>query len=262
MNAAASRMQSDGVRRALSTVAGWALLCVLIVGAWAIFVNVSHISPLIVPPPKAVFEDVISNRDVYITAASQTAFTAFSGLLFGTLIAYVLAILAWWSAALSGASRPVIYFLQAVPMTGLIPVISGAMGYGYPALITITTLGAFFPTYVVLTTAMANLPAGSTMMLTAAGATRLDLLRYVAIPSSVPSLFIGLQLSSALCITGSFAAEYLYGSTGLGGTFGLVRSDYTNTAMPWGIAIVATMLAAVTYGICTVLVHRVNRRIL
>jgi ABC-type nitrate/sulfonate/bicarbonate transport system permease component len=239
---------------------GWAALVLGIAVLWALVVQLGNVPAIIIPSPWSVAVDLIDSRQTYATALMETAGTAFLGLLLGTTAALLLAIASWWSKITDGVSRPMVYFLQAVPMTALIPVVSGLLGYGYPAAITLTTLSTLFPTYVIVGTALANPPASAGLVFRALGSSRGSYLRHVAIPSAVPALFTALQLSATLSILGAFATQYLQGSSGLGGLFALVRRDFSNPAMPWGIALLATVLSSVTYGVFALLSRRIDKR--
>ncbi|WP_185020162.1 MULTISPECIES: ABC transporter permease [unclassified Rathayibacter] len=239
---------------------GWLALVLSIILLWALVVRVLSVPAIIAPDPFVVLGDLWVSRDRYTLALGQTILTAAGGLLLGTVIALVLAVAAWWSASADAASRPLVYFLQAIPMTALIPVVSGLVGYGYGAVITLTTLSTLFPTYVIVGTALASPPGSSVQVMAALGATRGQLLRHVALPAALPSLFVALQLGATLAILGSFATEYLQGGWGLGGLFALARREFSNPAMPWGIAILATLLSALSYALFHALAQRVASR--
>ncbi len=245
---------------AIAPAVGWIALLIAIVLIWALVVVVFDVPAIIAPDPFVVIADLWDSRDRYALALGQTALTAAAGLVTGTVVASALAVTAWWSHAFDAATRPLVYFLQAVPLTAMVPVVSGLVGYGYGAVITLTTMSTLFPTYIILGTALANAPGSPTAVVAALGATRGQFLRHVAGPAAVPSLFVALQLSATAAILGSFATEYLQGGWGLGGLFALARREFSNPAMPWGIAVLATLLSALSYGLFHAISRRVDRR--
>ena len=258
----AGRLSLTAPARRIATgpILGWISLAVAIILLWALIVRLFSVPAIIAPDPFVVLADLWNSRSRYSLALSQTVMTAAAGLILGTVLAVVLSIAAWWSRSADAASRPLVYFLQAVPMTALIPVVSGLVGYGYGAVITLTTLSTLFPTYVIFGTALASPPRSAFQVAAALGGTRAQFLRYVALPAAIPSLFVALQIGATLAILGSFATEYLQGGWGLGGLFALARREFSNPAMPWGIAILATLLSALSYGLFHALSRRVSRR--
>ena len=186
--------------------------------------------------------------------------SAYVGLAIGTAMAVVLSITSWWSAGLNGLFRPIVYFLQAVPMTAMIPVVSGVVGYGYSAVITLTTMSALFPTYIIFGTALSRPPRSAELVLSALGATRSQFLFRVAIPAALPSLFSGMQLGVTLGVLGAFATEFLQGGWGLGGLFAVTRRIFANPATPWGIAVIATLLSSLSYGLFHILSRNMYKR--
>jgi NitT/TauT family transport system permease protein len=247
-------------RTVAGAILGWIGLGVGVILLWALVVRLYSVPAIIAPDPFVVLVDLWNSRSRYSLALGQTVLTASAGLFLGTVLAVVLSLAAWWSRSADAASRPLVYFLQAVPMTALIPVVSGLVGYGYGAVITLTTLSTLFPTYVIFGTALASPPRSAFHVVAALGGTRAQFLRYVALPAAIPSLFVALQIGATLAILGSFATEYLQGGWGLGGLFALARREFSNPAMPWGIAILATLLSALSYGLFHALSRRVSRR--
>ncbi|WP_437773313.1 ABC transporter permease [Arthrobacter sp. KNU40] len=238
---------------------GWLALGAVLIAAWASAVEIFHVSPLIMPTPGAVGSDLINRASYYALNAAETTVTAILGLIIGGLIAFLLAVLSWWSPLLASLSRPMVYIIQAMPMVAMIPALSAVMGYGFSTLATVTAIVSMFPIYVSLGIGLSAADATARMVLASLGATRWTYLRRVAIPSALPTMFVGVQLSAMASVLATFATEYLHGHNGLGGAFAIARFDFSHPATPWGLGIVASVISGVIFGIATSITRRVER---
>lgn len=251
---------SRSVAGPLSPTLGWLSLVVTIVVIWYAVVTIGDVSRLIAPSPIAVFDEFRSNLGTYLFALGQTVVTVLLGLLIGSAFAIVLSIMAWWSVVSGAVVKPVVYVLQAAPMSAVVPVLSGVLGFGYFTQIAVTTVASFFPTYIILSTKLANLPTAHLALAAALGAGRWRYLVRCGLPAALPSLFIGLQMTSMLSILACFANEYLFGNTGLGGRFALTRVNFLIPEAPWVVAVLATSLSIGAYAIVTFWYRKVNER--
>jgi NitT/TauT family transport system permease protein len=185
---------------------------------------------------------------------------AFGGLAIGVVFACVAAVITWWSTMLAGLVRPVVYLAQAVPLVALIPIVNQVTAYGSATGTIICALATFFPSYVLVASALDAASRNSRNVIAALGGTRGQLLRFVALPSAVPALFVALQVSATVSILAAFGSEYLVGSNGLGGLFSLVRGNYTFPARTWGVALVATVLSCITFGVTLLATRAIDHR--
>jgi ABC-type nitrate/sulfonate/bicarbonate transport system permease component len=242
-------------------VVGWIGLILAILLIWYLVVQIGSVPPIIAPSPVLVIQDLWVSRSDYLVALAQTTTTAYLGLLLGTVAGGSLAVASWWSSGLNGGLRPIVYFMQAIPMTAMIPVVSGVVGYGYAAVITLTTMSAMFPTFIIFGTALSRSTDGAADVMSALGASRAQYLTKVALPAALPSLFNAMQLGATLSVLGSFATEYLQGGWGLGGLFAVTRRIFENPATPWGIALLTTLLSSLSYGLFHWIARAVQKRL-
>jgi NitT/TauT family transport system permease protein len=243
-----------------SNAIGWLALLSSVVIIWWAAVIITGANVIVAPAPDRVAEDIASAPDVYLTATLQTVLDALGGLAIGVTLACLSAIITWWSTILAGLIRPVVYLAQAVPLVALIPIVNQITSYGGFTGTIICALATFFPSYVLVTSALSAAAHNSWNVTAALGGTRGQLLRYVALPGAVPAFFVALQVSATLSILAAFGSEYLVGSNGLGGLFSLVRGNYTFPARTWGVAVIATALSCATFGITVLLTRAIDRR--
>jgi ABC-type nitrate/sulfonate/bicarbonate transport system permease component len=244
----------------VSNAVGWLSLIAFVIIVWWLAVGISGAAVIVAPPPDRVAQDILSAPDLYAMATLQTVLDALGGLTIGVVVACLSAIVTWWSAMIAGFVRPVVYLAQAVPLVALIPIVNQITSYGSSTGIIICALTTFFPSYVLVASALRASSRSSWNVAAALGATRGQLLRYVALPAAVPALFVALQVSATLSILAAFGTEYLVGSNGLGGLFSLVRGNYMYPARTWGVAILATALSCATFGLAVLATRAIERR--
>jgi ABC-type nitrate/sulfonate/bicarbonate transport system permease component len=243
-----------------ANVLGWLLLIAFVIIVWWLAVDISGAAVIVAPPPGRVVEDILSAPDLYAVATLQTVLDALGGLTIGVAIACLSAVVTWWSATLAGVVRPAVYLAQAVPLVALIPIVNQITSYGSSTGIIICALATFFPSYVLVASALRAASRRSWNVAAALGSTRGQLLRYVALPAAVPAFFVALQVSATLSILAAFGTEYLVGSSGLGGLFSMVRGNYMYPARTWGVAVVATILSCITFGVTVLATRAIERR--
>lgn len=240
-----------------SVEALWVLIA--IVAAWQIWISFAHVPRIVAPAPLDVVHGALQNWQVLLTAAYQTMGIALSGLVIGSLLGYILALLSWVSVVIGGLILPGALIAQSVPIVAMVPVIARVMGYDTKAVLAIAVLISFFPTYVLVRGGFDRPPAGSNDLLTVFGATRLQRLTTLAIPSAMPSLLTAVRLSAANCILATLVAEFLMGTQGLGFlvAFSAPRMDLQTG---WAAATIAVVLSVLMFTVFSALEEKWRER--
>ncbi len=222
----------------------WGVLLVLI--AWQAWVSLARLNVIVMPTPLAVLNDLRSHPDVYLDNVGATLAIAAFGLVGGMLVGTALAVAAWFSAVASGLLNPLTVLFSSVPVVALIPVIARLLGYDTGTVLAIVVIITFFPSFVFASSGLRALPPGAEDLLRGLGAGRLDVLRYLALPSALPNLAIAFKLASAHAILAAMVAEFLMGTTGLGYLFAKTKSEF-QTEQAFGASLVATVISAAAF---------------
>ena len=111
---------------------------------------------------------------------------------------------------------PIIVISQTIPIIILAPLFVIWFGYGYMPKIIIVILICFFPVTISLLQGLNTVDRELIDMLRSMGATRLQLYRFVKIPSSMPGFFSGLKIAATYSIMGATIGEWVGGKNGLG----------------------------------------------
>ena len=222
----------------------WGILLLLI--AWQLWVVLNRFNPIVMPTPTAVLLDLVRNPGIYIENVGVTLAVAGFGLVAGMLVGTALAVAAWFSPVASGLLNPLTVLFSSVPVVALIPVIARLLGYDTSTVLAIVTIITFFPSFVFASSGLRSPPPGSEDLLHVLGASRLDLLLCLALPSAMPNLAIAFKLASAHAILAAMVAEFLMGTQGLGYLFAKTKSEF-NTEQAFGASAVATVISAVAF---------------
>jgi ABC-type nitrate/sulfonate/bicarbonate transport system permease component len=167
---------------------------------------------------------------LYRMAAGYTAGTA-AGVLAGLLLARS----RWARAAL----EPLFEFLRPIPIPAIVPPLILLLGVDDAMKIFVVAFSAFFP---LLINTMAGVRAVDATVLDVARTFhrgRVDTLRHVVLPASLPYILAGMRVSLALALIVTVVAEMIAGSAGIG--YHIVTMQY---AMRSGDMYAAIMLLA------------------
>jgi NitT/TauT family transport system permease protein len=249
-----SRLRSIG----LGIAHLWPIALVLV--AWDLWVVLNGYTATVAPRPWTVLADVGTQFGAYVPSIGYTLGMALGGLVGGTTIGFVGAILVWWSAALSGVVTPTALIIRSVPITALIPIIARIVGYGDPAVLTSTALICFFPAFVFTLSGLAAIPEAGRDLFQVLGANKLQLLARLGVLYALPNLMISVRITAPSAVLAAMLAEFLMGTDGLGALFSEARS-YMETDRAWGTAVVATIVSVLVFIGARALENRVDARV-
>jgi len=235
----------------------WGVLLLLI--AWELWVVMNRFNPIVMPTPTAVLDDLASHPRVYLSNVGTTLTIAAFGLVAGMMVGTALAVAAWFSPIASGLLNPLTVLFSSVPVVALIPVIARLLGYDTSTVLAIVVIITFFPSFVFASSGLRQPPPGSEDLFRVLGASRLDLLRLLALPAAMSNLAIAFKLASAHAILAAMVAEFLMGTTGLGYLFAKTKSDF-QTEQAFGASAVATIISATAFLLAGWIESRVRER--
>ena len=235
----------------------WAVLLILV--GWQIFVMVKDYNRIVLPSPVSVFSDLLTNPGAYAGDTARTLLLSVLGVAIGMMLGFSIAIITWASALIAGAVSPLVLMLRSIPIVAVIPVVARFVGYGNKVVPIVTVMLAFFPAYVMTTSALRSAPKVAVDVLHSLGATRWAVLRRVLIPNAMPSVFVALRLCASTTVLAAMVAEFLAGTNGLGRLFSDARVRF-ETDRAWGAAVVATVISVTFFQLALRIEHWGRRR--
>jgi NitT/TauT family transport system permease protein len=208
---------------------------------WQAVCAVFNIPEFVLPKPTSVIVVLFNNFGAIWFHAQHTLLTTVGGFVIAVLFGLALGVLVGSSQLAYQGLYPVLIGFNSVPKVAVVPLLVVWFGIGtVPAVITAFML-SFFPVAVNVATGLATLEPELADVLRALGASKLDIIRKVGLPRSLPYFFASLKVAITLAFVGSVIAETLASDQGIGT---LVEQASANFKVPLvfaGLTVVAAL---------------------
>ena len=183
---------------------------------WEVACRLFSIPLTILPAPSVIFDALWEFRAPIIDNSWVTLWTTLVGFALATTFGLLLGIAVGWHKAIYSAIYPVLIGFNSVPKVAVVPVLILWFGLGeVPAIIT-AFLISFFPIVVNVATGLATTEPELEDVLRALGASKLDIMRKVGIPRSLPYFFGSLKVAITLAFVGAVVSETVGANKGIG----------------------------------------------
>jgi NitT/TauT family transport system permease protein len=201
------------VRRALHLGAPIGLV-VLLLAAWEIACRALHVPSYFLSPPSAVAVSLVQDFPGLLKAAWYTLSSALMALVIASVVAQLLAIAVALSDTLERAVQPLAVVLQVTPVIAIAPLVNIWAGTDHPerAVVALAVVVAFFPIYSGAVTGLKAVDPDLMRLFDLYGASRMQRLVRLRIPSAVPFLLQGHKVAAGLAIVGAVVSEFVAGS--------------------------------------------------
>jgi len=183
---------------------------------WELACRLLKVPLAILPAPTDVFAALWQYRKPIADNSYVTLWTTLAGFFLATVFGLALGIVIGWHRAIYAGIYPVLVGFNSVPKVAVVPVLILWFGLGeIPATIT-AFLISFFPIVVNVATGLATTEPELEDVLRALGASKLDIMRKVGIPRSLPYFFGSLKVAITLAFVGSVVSETVGANKGIG----------------------------------------------
>jgi NitT/TauT family transport system permease protein len=183
---------------------------------WELVCRALEVPLTILPAPSDVFGALWQYRVPIWDNSFVTLWTTLAGFLIATVFGLLLGIGVGWHRALYAGIYPVLIGFNSVPKVAVVPVLILWFGIGeIPAVLT-AFLISFFPIVVNVATGLATTEPELEDVLRALGASKLDIMRKVGIPRSLPYFFGSLKVAITLAFVGAVVSETVGANKGIG----------------------------------------------
>ena len=255
---AAARRPARG-RALVVEAATVAAVAAVLVAAWQLWIVTADISPLVVPRPMAVWDDLTAAPGDYVRAALATLATAGMALALGIAIGAGAAVAAARARVVAGMAVPLVVVLSATPLVALLPLAARVFGYEPGTVRILAAAMVFFPVFVYVRSGLSAVPAAPSDALLAMGAARGRRFRLLDVPGAVPHLASGCRVAAGTAVIAAVVGESLIGRTGLGIEF---SAAYRLLDLPraFGAAIVIVIVSVVVFALAGAAERAVHRR--
>ena len=183
---------------------------------WEAAVRLFGIPAFLLPPPTAVGEAFVDYWGAIYRNSLFTLSTTVLG--FGLAVGFglLLGLVIGWSRQIYAGLYPLMIGFNAIPKVAVVPILVLWFGIGFiPAVLT-AFLISFFPIVVNVATGLATIEPELEDVLKALGASKLDIMRKVGIPRTLPYFFGSLKIAITLAFVGSVISESIASNRGIG----------------------------------------------
>lgn len=185
---------------------------------WEVAADLKWIDPFLTSSPSRIFESLltfISDGTIW-RHISVTCYETILGFLLGTIIGTIIAIILWWCPFTSKVLDPYLVVLNALPKVALAPIIIFWVGNGTMAIIVIALLISLVTTIISVLTGFNEVDKEKLLLMKTFQASKLQILRYLIFPYTIPVLISALKINVGLSWVGVIMGEFLVAREGLG----------------------------------------------
>ena len=192
------------------------LLTAGLLALWQLVISVAAPPAYILPGPWPVAKALVTQFPVLAghlaTTTVEMLLGLFLGILFGTSCALAMMLSSWLQRWL----LPLLVISQALPVFALAPVLVLWFGYGMASKIAMALLIIFFPVTASFYQGMRRTSPELLELARIMGGGSSAILRYIIVPSGLPSFATGVRMAAAVAPIGAVVGEWVGSSSGLG----------------------------------------------
>jgi NitT/TauT family transport system permease protein len=215
------------VSRSWQIVAPIAVAAVLL-ALWEIVVRVNGIPPYILPGPLAVAKSLWTDGPSLLGSLLVTLRVTLAALAAAAILGGAIAVLFSLSRILELSLFPYAVILQVTPIVAIAPLIIIWVQEPFLALLVCAWIVAFFPIVANTTVGLNSADRNLLALFRLYGASQVQILRYLKLPTALPYFLAGLRISGGLALIGAVVAEFVAGTGGTetGLAFRILEAGY------------------------------------
>ena len=248
----------------LSALIAPGLLIAVLLGGWETAVRALGTPEYLLPGPAAIARAVAADAPGLLASAWATLRMALAALALATTLALLLALAVSLSRTLEQAIAPLAVAMQVTPVVAIAPLVVIWAGLDNPerAIVALACVVAFFPVFSGALAGLRSADPDLERLFDLYGATRLQRLTRLRLPSAVPFVLEGVKVAAGLSLIGTVVAEFVAGSGGAQGLAWriLEAGNRLRTADMFASLFVLGLLGAAVYGLLSALERRLSAR--
>jgi NitT/TauT family transport system permease protein len=233
----------------------------VVLACWETIVRVEQIPPYILPGPLLIAQTLWTDGPSLLGSLLVTLRITLAALAAAAILGGGIALLFSVSRILALSLFPYAVILQVTPIVAIAPLIIIWVKEPFLALLVCAWIVAFFPVVANTTVGLNSADRNLLALFRLYGASPLQTLRYLKLPTALPYFLAGLRISGGLALIGAVVAEFVAGTGGAetGLAFRILEAGY-RLAIPRLFA--ALFLLSLTGIIIYLLLDALSRRLL
>lgn len=226
-----------------------------LLAAWSLAAAAGLVSPVFLPSPIEVarqFSAVAS--DGFVDATLLQHLSASLGRVFAALVcAIVVSVPVGFAIALSPIGRgvfdPLVEFLRPIPPLAYLPLVIIWVGIGEPSKVLVIAIAMVAPIVISTAAGVRGVSKDRVNAARAFGATRAQVLRFVVLPSALPSILTGIRIALGAGWSTLVAAELVAATRGLGFMIQSAAQFLVTDIVIMGIVVIAAVSFALEFAV-------------
>lgn len=222
-------------------------LFVLIVGVWYALTASGLVSQIILPGPGETWEDIvfvggnILSGGYMLEALWTTTRTVLYAFVLAMMLGFSLGVLVGETKFGERAVMPYLVAIDTMPKVAFAPLFIAWLGFGISSKVALATFIATFPIVVSTAAGLYAASENERMLFKSIGATRMQTLLRLKLPTGLPYVFTGLKIASVGVMAGAITGEFLGGGEGIGALI-RVSASQLNTPRVFSLIIYLSFL--------------------
>lgn len=203
-------------RRLLITLSRLGVLAAFL-AAWEILARTQLINPMLTSYPSAVLPTLVELfRSGDLAGHTWVTFKAtLAGFAISMVLGVLMAALLWWSGFLKKVLDPFLVIANAMPKIAFVPIFYIWLGSEYSVYGMAVAISLFI-TIMVVYEGFQAIDPNKIKLATTLGASKMQVMRYVVFPGSVPAVIAAIKMNIGLSLIGVIVGEFQSSSAGLG----------------------------------------------
>jgi ABC-type nitrate/sulfonate/bicarbonate transport system permease component len=238
---------------------------VILVLAWQLLLQGGGVNELVARTPRQVLAylfadpEAADHRAAVLHPLWQTLIDAGIGFAAGLLVATLVATATYLSRGVEAATMPVAMVVRTVPLVALAPVITLVVGNGFVTVAVMSGIVVFFPALVTISFGLRSVTPQLHDVASVFGGNTWDVLRRIAFPTALPSIFAAVRISVPGAVTGALIAEFYTTPDSVGKAVNQALALYQYDLV-WALLVVVTLASVVLYVVAQLLERLVLTR--
>jgi NitT/TauT family transport system permease protein len=224
---------------------------------WEAVCIIFKIPVFFLPPPTAIAKATVEFWPAIYRNSLITLWSTLIG--FGMAVGFglLLGLLVGWSRTMYSGLYPLMIGFNAIPKVAVVPILVLWFGIGFVPAVLTAFLISFFPIVVNVATGLATIEPELEDVLKALGASKLDIMRKVGIPRTLPYFFGSLKVAITLAFVGTVISESVASNNGIGNLMLQAQAQFQVPLIFAGLVALA-VLGIVMYWLMAVLEARMT----
>jgi NitT/TauT family transport system permease protein len=232
------------------------LIMFVFLSIWHLITSLGVVSRLILPTVPDTFGDIVFvgksllSGGYMLSAYWITIQEVLVGFAIAVTLGVALGVLVGETTIGERAVMPYIVAIDTMPKIAFAPLFVSWLGFGIGSKVALAAFISVFPIVVGTAAGLHAADANGRMLFQSIGASRLQTLLMLKIPSGLPQFFTGLKIASISVVGGAVAGELLGGGQGFGE---LIRAASAQLSTPrvFSLIIYLSLLGVMMFGLAS-----------